>query len=249
MKGATEQRVVPDESMLAATRHWLAPVRSALEDRFLAGYLTGSVLLADFDLRRSHVNILVLSRALDRPALETLPRAVPQSRKRPFFEPLFLTRSQVERSLDVFPIEWLDILERHLLIEGEDVLAGLEVPRAHLRTQLEQELRGKHLQLRQAWIASRLEPAPLKHALTRAASGFNALFRTLLRLAGEPVPASTERVLERVADLHGLDMRALLGAHLLRYRAEPHADVVGSYRAFLFEIERLIAVVDEMKFR
>lgn len=180
--------------------------------------------------------------------LDRLAAAIPVTKKAPHFEPLFLTKAQVDASLDVFPIELLDLVERHLRLEGDDLFASVDVPRTWLRHQCEHELRGKHIRLRQEYLASGGRTERLREVLTRFASGFHTLFRTLLRLRGEEPPASTERVIERVADLFGLDARALLGAWLVRYsRKADGDDVKDLYRRFLVEIERLIAAIDTLR--
>lgn len=244
-----ESRFEPPPATLDAARRWLAPVRAALGAEFLAAYVTGSALTEGFDPARSNLNLLVLVRALPPSALDPLAAAIPPPGRGPHVAPLFLGREQLRDSLDVFPIEWLDLLERHLLLEGEDVLAGVEVPRTYLRLQCEQELRGKHLRLRQEYLGAAGHPQRLREALVRLASGFHTLFRTLLRLQGETPPARTERVIERLADVYHLDATALLGAHLLRVAPRPHAadETRDLYRRFLAEIERLVAAIDGLR--
>ena len=164
--------------------------------------------------------MLVVARSLDVDGARRGSRsAIPAEAKQPpHFEPLFMTESQIEKSLDSFPIEWLEIQERHLLLEGDDVLAGLEVPRTYLRLQCEHELRGKHIQLRQAYLRIAGDPASssrvlaargerLRHAVPHAAAAAR-------RAAARRAPA---HVIERVADLFELDAQGLLGAHLVRY--------------------------------
>ncbi len=244
----SESRIEPPAAILEAARKWLAPVRAALESEFLSAYLTGSVLNSGFDPAHSRVNILVVARSLAPDVLDRLAAAIPVTKKAPHFEPLFLTKAQVDASLDVFPIELLDLVERHLRLEGDDLFASVDVPRTWLRHQCEHELRGKHIRLRQEYLASGGRTERLREVLTRFASGFHTLFRTLLRLRGEEPPASTERVIERVADLFGLDARALLGAWLVRYsRKADGDDVKDLYRRFLVEIERLIAAIDTLR--
>lgn len=242
-------RIEPAPAVLEAARKWLAPVRTALGPEFLSAYLTGSVLTSGFDTAHSRINLLVIARVLDSATLDAIAAAIPASRKAPHFEPLFMTMDQIAPSLDVFPIEWLDLKERHLRLEGADVLGDLEVPRTWLRHQCEHELRGKHLRMRQEYLASGGKPERLREVLVRLASGFHALFRTLLRLRGEEPPASTERVIERVADAYGLDARALLGAYLVRYATRKHADdeIRRTYQAFLAEIDRLTRAIDTLR--
>ena len=248
MSLATEMRIEPAPEILAASRRWLEPVRAALAGDFSAAYLTGSVLTAGFDPRHSGVNMLIVARALDVSRLEALAPAV-RHRGRLAFEPLFVTRHQIESSLDVFPIEWLEIQERHLRLEGDDVFQNLEVPRAALRLQCEHELRGKHVRLRQSYVLAHSHPGQLTATLRASASGMATLFRTLLRLRGETPPADHAHVIERLADLYRLDAAGLLGPHVLRYsRRRPGREEIATlYRKFLVELDRLIATVDTLR--
>ena len=241
--------IEPTAAALAATRGWLAPVRTALGPEFLAAYLYGSVLTQGFDPQRSRVNVLVVSRSLNLDILDAVRHALPEDRKPPHVSPLFLTQRQIEKSLDVFPIEWIDIKERHLLIEGQDVLGGYEVPRSNLRLQLEQELREKLITLRQAYLANARHPEVLEDVLKAAASSFVTLCRSLLRLRGESPPAQAAQAIERVADVFGLEAEGLLGAHLVRHgeRHPKGADLLHHYRKFLVEVERLVNAIDEMR--
>ena len=238
----------PSAEVVELARKWLAPVRDAVGPEFIAGYLTGSVLTQGFDPKHSHVNVLVVATSLDGPRLDAVARSLPAQRKPPLIEPLFLTRRQIEGSLDAFPIEWVEIQERHLRLEGDDVFSGLAVPRTYLRLQCEHELRGKHIQLRQTYLLHRADGAVLARVLRASASGFATLFRTLLRLRGEPPPAEPARVIQRVADLYQLDAQGLLSAHLFRYSTRRYKadEVLVLYHRFLAEVERLIGALDEL---
>jgi len=242
-------RIEPSTDVLVAARHWLAAVRPAIASDFVACYLTGSVLTQGFHPKRSRVNLLVVTRSLAPEALDDIARTLPEAKNAPFFDPLFLTERQIKKSLDSFPIEWLEIQEVHLLLEGHDVLAGIEVPRNYLRLQCEHELRGKLIQLRQTYLYHSRHPDRLEPVLKGVSSGFGALFRTLLRLQGESPPADAAHVVERVADLYRLDAEGLLGAHVVRTteRRFRSAELIGIYRAFLTEVGRLVDAIDELR--
>jgi hypothetical protein len=239
----------PAEAILAAGRQWLAPVRLALGHDFLSAYLTGSVLTQGFDPEHSQVNVLLVARRLGPDTLDALARALPQTKRPPHFAPLFMTQSQIENSLDSFPIEWVEIQERHLLIEGQDVLGNLAVPRTYLRLQCEHELRGKLILLRQSYVLGAAHPDRLEPVLRSSASGFATLFRTLLRLSGESPPADQARVIERVADLFHLEAEGLLGAYLVRASRRRHKghELLAIYRKFMTEIERLVDAINELQ--
>jgi len=246
---ASELRIEPPPPILDAARSWLEPVRGVLGNEFLAAYLTGSVLTQGFDPRHSRVNIVVVARSLETEMLDRLRQAILVTRKPPHFDPLLLTLRQIETSLDSFPIEWLELRERHLTLEGQDVFENLEVPNTYLRLQCEHELRSKHLRLRQAYLASARRPLLLQEVLRASASSFATLFRTLLRLRGEPSPAVTAKVIERVADLYRLDAEGLLAAHLVRYSARRYKadEIIAIYRKFLAEISRLVIAIDTLR--
>jgi hypothetical protein len=242
-------RIEPSLEIMAASRQWIEPVREALGADFLAAYLTGSVLTQGFRLSHSSVNVLVVARHMSSETLDALARAVPETRKPPHFDPLFLTHRQISKSVDVFPIEWTEIQEGHLLVEGHDVLGELTVPRTYLRLQCEQELRAKAIQLRKAYILNARHPDRLEPVLKGASASFGTLFRTLVRLAGESPPADAAHVIERVADLYKLHAENLLGAYLVRVTERRHrgAELQALSRRFLLEVERLVDAIDGMR--
>ncbi len=236
----------PVPVVLAAAQRWLAPVQARLGEHFLSAYITGGALNEGFDPLMRHVNVLVVTRELPFSQLDSIAAAVPQTHKPPHIDPMFMTMQQVQRSLDVFPIEWLDLKERHWRLEGVNLFDSLEVPQTYLRLQVEQELRGKHLRLAQEYLTGAGHPERLHAALARLASGFHTLFRSLIRLHGEAPPASLDRVIERVAEIHDLDAQALMGAHRLRaLRKHPGAEETRTiFKAFLAQVERLTSAVD-----
>ncbi len=236
----------PVPVVLAAAQRWLAPVQARLGEQFLSAYITGGALNEGFDPLQRHINVLVVTRELPFSQLDLIAAAVPQTHKPPHIDPMFMTMVQVQRSLDVFPIEWLDLKERHWRLEGVSLFDTLEVPQTYLRLQVEQELRGKHLRLAQEYLTGAAHPERLHAALARLASGFHTLFRSLIRLHGEAPPASLDRVIERVAEIHDLDAQALMGAHRLRaMRKHPGAEETRTiFKAFLAQVERLTSAVD-----
>jgi hypothetical protein len=151
-------------------------------------------------------------------------------------------------ALDVFPIELLDMQERHRMLYGPDVLAGLQIEAGALRRQCEQELRGKLLKLRQAYLESSPSPKELQIVLTAAASGLVVLARTLLHLARADESGGTEAVFRRVETQFGVRVAHLRKAWQLK-RGE--ARVTGSeidllYQAVLEEFQHLVRVANAL---
>jgi hypothetical protein len=103
--------------------------------------------------------------------------------------PVVVAEDEVRRSFDVFPMEFSDMKERHRILHGTaDWLSRIAVRPAHLRHQLEFELRSKLVLLRQAWLSSTGRRAHDEALLGRAVAPAGALFRAALRLLGAPAP-------------------------------------------------------------
>src|SRR5207244_1906586 len=103
--------------------------------------------------------------------------------------PLILTEREWRTSADAFPIEYEDIREAHRVLAGRDPWRGVTVQREHLRDQLEHELMGKLVRLRQAYAALRGDPKQLARVSVGSAAGFFTMLRATLRLAGKTPPA------------------------------------------------------------
>jgi len=152
--------------------------------------------------------------------------------------PLILTEREWRESADAFPIEYEDMREAHRLLAGRDPWPGIRVERDQLRRQLEQELMGKLVRLRQAYAALWAEPKRLAGVIVGSAPGFFTMLRALLRLAGQPVPAGPEMLVGAAATLIGFTagdlaplVRHAAGGPALRLEGKASDPVVAAYLA------------------
>lgn len=210
--------------------------------------LYGSAARGEYREGLSDLNVLVL---LDRTDPATLRLGTAPSRR--WVEsgnppPLLLSLEEWRRSADVFPIEYADIRDAHLVLHGSDPFAGVEIDAGLLRLQLERELKGKQIQLRERYLLSAGEPEELGSLLARSLSTFLVLFRALLRLTGEAVPRAPEEVIRRTAMLASFDAeplqaieRAREGAGVLRPGPDD-LEVVG----YLEAVARVVEHVDRL---
>jgi hypothetical protein len=117
--------------------------------------------------------------------------------------PLVLTDQEWRDSADAFPIEYEDIRAHHQVLAGRDPWRGITVQREHVRRQLEQELRGKLLHLRQAYVADWNRPKRLPDIVRGTRAGFLTMLRAVLRLAGRTAPADSAALVRDAAALIG----------------------------------------------
>jgi len=211
-------------------------------------FLYGSAATGEHVPGRSDINVAVVLTTVAPSLLRKASGYLRGWARRGLATPVFFDPEFIHGALDVFPIEWLDMQERHRTLWGPDLLAELRVEVASLRGQCEQELRGKLLKLRQAYVECSQSPKDLETVLVSAASGLVVLARTLLHL---------KRVEERggaAAVFESLETQfAVRTAHLRQTWRLKRGEVrvTGSeldllYQGVLAEFQQLVQVVDAL---
>lgn len=168
--------------------------------------LYGSYVSGPWKAGRSDINVLIL-------LTETAPERIRQfgadsSRflRRHRITPLILTAREFSISSDVFPMEYADILAAHRTLAGTDPTETLDLQPHNLRHQLEHQLRGNLVALRQLNLANRRRSSALRRELVQWFSPLAAVFRGMLRLAGETeVPKDAATVIQHVAQRYEIN--------------------------------------------
>src|SRR5881398_69829 len=184
-------------------------VTRALGPRLVALLLYGSAARDTHVPKRSDVNTLLICDAVDGALFDALAPVVRAWTKSGHPAPLILTEREWRESADAFPIEYEDMREAHRLLAGRDPWPGIQVDREQLRRQLEHELMGKLVRLRQAYAALQEDPKQLARVVVGSAGGFFTMLRAVLRFGGRPVPASPAELVRSAAALIGFPAEGL----------------------------------------
>ena len=112
----------------------------------------GSAARGEFLPGYSNLNLLIVLEQITQPVLQEWSGIHKQWAREKIIAPLFLTHEDLQRSSDVFPLEFLDIKEQHVLLEGRDPFPELHVNTAHLFHQCRQEIHGNLLRVRQCYV-------------------------------------------------------------------------------------------------
>lgn len=112
----------------------------------------GRIVTADFDPKRDTARSVMVVDSVDLSMLRKLAEHGAALGKEYVAAPLVMTPEYILTSLDAFPLELLEILQRHLTIEGDDPFAELTFEDAHMRLQCERELKGILIGLRQGLL-------------------------------------------------------------------------------------------------
>jgi hypothetical protein len=162
--------------------------------------------------------------------------------------PVYFSRAEIADAADVFPIEFLDMMENRRIVHGSDPFVGLEVARSHLRHQVEFELRGKLLRLRELYIRSSATPELITPVLVSSLGTFAKFFRFALDLVGAEAPASRRQAVAAAIRVFALDPKpfeTILGA-LGSGEGLGEAEAHQCFADYVLQIERVIAAVDRL---
>jgi predicted nucleotidyltransferase len=177
-----------EKTKQAVEAEFVALARSVFGDKLVSLTLYGSYLKETFTPGVSDVNVLVILGENSEPALRALGAKGSRLMRRNRITPLILSRREFVTSADVFPMEYLDIVETHQVLVGPDVTAELEIDLANLRHQIEHQLRGNLVSLRQLAVAAgrpRLfKKVLLGRELQQWYGRLSAILRGLLRFQG-----------------------------------------------------------------
>ena len=179
-------------------------------------HLVGSALTADFDSKISDVNSVVVLHRMDLKFLQILAPLGKKYGRRGIAAPLIMTPGYVLDSLDVFPLEFLNIKLFHATAVGEDIFKDLSIAPADLRQQCERELKVKLISLRQGYLASSGAAKFLRQGLVSTFSGYIPLFRAILVLLEKEVPADFSEVLIRLEESTAISTEVFRKVHAIR---------------------------------
>lgn len=224
-------------------------LKSNLGDKLESVVLYGSAAADNQTKEYSDFNIFVLLSDMN---LETLKSIMPIAKKwskagNP--PPLLFTEKRMEQSKDVFPMEFLDIKDAHRLLYGKDPFVGLNLRNDNLRHQLEYELRGKLIQLRERYLQTDGKKKAVFDLMARSLSTFTALFRGLLRLVGDEVPLQRLDVWEKCAKHVSIEPQIFKKVDGLRdgMKSGDMEAADALFQEYLMSIEKTVEFVDKFK--
>jgi len=227
---------------------FVSRLRAAAGANLESVILFGSAVAGDFHPESSNLNLFCVIRDSSFAALQALAPAVKwwNAQKQP--PPLFMTRDEIERSADVFTIEFLDMRQHHRVVFGEDILQGLSIPANLHRVQVEYELREKLALLRQHLLLASGNDSRLWELLVRSVSSFATLFRHALIVLGHDAPVGKREAVQALSKQIGFDASGILQVLDVRERksARKQFEVADVFSRYLAALEQVTAAVDKM---
>lgn len=223
-------------------------IKSTFGENLKSIILYGSKASGEDTRKYSDYNLLLILKEIKFSNLTLFNRRVKGWLKAGNPPPLLFTMARLEKSADVFPIEFLDIKDNHKLLYGEDPFLSLEIKNTYLRHQCESELKGKLLKLEQGYMISGGKGRLVRELLVNSLSSFLVIFRHLLRLFGKTPPLKKLESLELLAQGIGLDTSVFLTISKLKHgdKEAKKTDPNLLMEKYFQEIEKVVAVVDNL---
>ncbi len=223
-------------------------IQALYGDDLVSLILYGSAAGTDFVPDRSDLNFLIVLKSVTPEALRKAMPLVRAWHRQKIATPLFVDPEFLQSSLDIFPIEFLDMQEQHRLLAGRDILLDLKISPKNLRLQCEEELKGKLLNLRRAYLETGGRVEALEELMTRSLKSFLIIVRHLLRLKGLQPAHEFLEILVQAEETFGISLEAMRDVHSLRLGMmrvdKSNAQVL--FERYLADIEQLGACADTL---
>jgi len=208
-------------------------------------HIVGSAVMPDYNEKLSDINSIVVLHDMD---LKFITFLAPLGKKyggKRISAPLVMTPEYIDKSIEAFPVEFLDFKLLHKTVYGDDTLANVKIEKVPLRIQSEREIKIKLMSLRQGYLSSVGRKELLAAILVRSITGSVALFRAIIYLLGKEPPILRADVVKMFADVTGIEADIfqkllMLKAKAIKPSEQELRDLFNRYYNALESIEKTI---------
>lgn len=114
----------------------------------------GSLAAGSFDPGRHTARSVLVLESVDLDMLRQLAKGGAKLGKDRIAAPLIMTPEYIDASVDVFPLEFIEIQQRHFCVFGSDHFEGLSFDQTHVRLQCEREIKTLLISMRQGLLSA-----------------------------------------------------------------------------------------------
>lgn len=226
-------------------KDFIQGLKNIYQDRLVSVIIYGSAASGEFKEKYSNINLLVV---LDDTSLENLKMVSGLLNKPKFqkFNPLFFSPDYLNKSTDVFPIEFLDMKENYLVLSGEDILKDLTIDTKNLRFQCEEELKTKLINIKGFYLRNKNNKAAITNLLFKSFNSILHILRNIVRLKGITPTYLKGDILKQLEQEFQIDIDAfnkILEVKNKNLRLK-HKEVENLLFTFVAQLEKIINIVD-----
>jgi hypothetical protein len=237
------------ETVRTPLRLLVGQLRQVLRDNLRSVTVVGSSLTEDFKPGVSDINTVVVLHKHSTPALTLVASLVKPLRGQGLAAPLLVTASYIDRSRDVFGIEFLDFQLTHETIFGDDPFASLTFDKSNVRLQCERELKAMLVKMQQGYLVAGGDLRLVREETIAAAKQLAPLVRALLWLKDINRPKTMTASLRKASEQLNVELDAAIEAD--RWRQEKRrltaAEVEAGFEDVFAAVETLTQIVDDFE--
>ena len=210
--------------------------------------LHGDEIISVFVYGDLKSNISVIFKNLEFSVLKKSLHLVNKGIRNKITAPLFLTKDHIQTSSDTFPIEFLEMKEDNILLYGEDVLGSLVIESSHIRFICEQQLKGKLIRIRQAYLEIGLRKKGMEALVKESFESLFPIFRGLLRLKNLTPAVDRYECIKQLSDSYEVNSDLFISLLDDTKNDEKIAgeSIEDFLKKYILEIEKLSMVADKL---
>ncbi|MCM8767067.1 MAG: nucleotidyltransferase domain-containing protein [Candidatus Omnitrophica bacterium] len=131
---------------------FLKRIKEIFGERILSCILYGSVVKGTYNPKNSDINLIIIVDRFEAKDLDAIRKKVSKYALKNLIRPFFFSEFFFLSSTDIFPIEWKDIKENHLIVYGNDLTENIKIENENLRIELERKIKQLFLDFQQELI-------------------------------------------------------------------------------------------------
>ena len=188
----------------------LAQIRKPLDGHIDAVILYGSLAREEYIEGHSNINLLIILQSCSLENLQHCCRLSERWKKDGVVAPLVLTNQELSQSFQLFPIEYFEMKENHVLLEGRDPFLTLHVDDHMLAQHSQRELSGNLLRVRQRFIEGQGRVEAIPALLSLSLTALLPALRGVCRALGHPSNGTSVNFLKNLPQVLELNEQVFL---------------------------------------
>lgn len=223
-------------------------IRKVCQDNLKSIILYGSRASGESSQKYSDYNLLLILEDTSPKKLFLLNKPIKKWIKRGNPPPVIFNLNDLKNSLDVFPIEFLEMKENRKVLYGKDLIGELEIKQNFLRHECEFTLKSNLILLQQAYIINYNKPKKLKQIMFSSLSSFLTVFRWIIPLLGKIAPLKKLDALSILEKEIGLDASVFATIYSLKRqeRSAKNINLRNLMEKYIIEIEKVSKIIDKL---
>jgi len=230
-------------------KDFIDKLQAALGNNLQSITVVGSSLTDDFKSGQSDINTVLVLGKQNLSSLNAIASLAKPMSKKKLSAPLLMSASYIERSRDVFGVEFLDLQLTHLTVFGEDPFASLTIDKKDVRLQCERELKAMLIRLRQGYIAAAGNRNLVRDILIATVKSLAPTLRAMLWLKDIKRISLTEPTFQKAAEVFSVNTDILITVDGWRHEKIrlDGQEMERTFESIYSLVDRLAETVDKLE--